>query len=288
MLRSARMNTSIFWENFLRVVAVIGLIAVLLLGAWGIIQLAFFIPTLFNGSGSPTAVQAGETLSVSAPASVTAGQPFTLNWAHTNGSGDYSYQVSYACGTGLSLAAPVPTGAFEIVPCATPFNYINASSSMPIVPVLATSTMQGSYTFTVTATKLSTGAIAVSGTAKVNATAPVSPSPTASKPATSTTKPATSYTSPSTSYVASGHTTGLYGYPDLAVRILSAQSTSGNVTVKFEVANNGTNVTPYGWSFNALLPIQGTYTYPSGPQRQLYPGDYIIYTLNYTSGSNYN
>src|SRR3989344_6076788 len=45
-----------FQENFMRVVAVIGLIAVLLLGAWGIIQLAFFIPTfLGNIGGSLTA-----------------------------------------------------------------------------------------------------------------------------------------------------------------------------------------------------------------------------------------
>src|SRR3989338_2680 len=45
-----------FREHILRVVAVIGLIAVLLLGAWGIIQLAFFIPTfLGNIGGSLTA-----------------------------------------------------------------------------------------------------------------------------------------------------------------------------------------------------------------------------------------
>ena len=43
-----------FKENLVRVVAVLGLIAVLLLGAWGIIQLAFFIPTLFSGAGNTT------------------------------------------------------------------------------------------------------------------------------------------------------------------------------------------------------------------------------------------
>src|SRR3989338_7670135 len=43
-----------FKENLVRVVAVLGLIAVLLLGAWGIIQLAFFIPTLFSGPGNVT------------------------------------------------------------------------------------------------------------------------------------------------------------------------------------------------------------------------------------------
>jgi hypothetical protein len=41
-----------FKEHGLRVVAVVGLIAVLLLGAWGIIQLAFFIPTFLANLGS--------------------------------------------------------------------------------------------------------------------------------------------------------------------------------------------------------------------------------------------
>ena len=41
-----------FQENAMRIIAVIGLIAVLLLGAWGIIQLAFFIPTFLGNIGS--------------------------------------------------------------------------------------------------------------------------------------------------------------------------------------------------------------------------------------------
>ena len=39
----------------MRVIAVIGLIAVLLLGAWGIIQLAFFIPTFLSNIGGSLA-----------------------------------------------------------------------------------------------------------------------------------------------------------------------------------------------------------------------------------------
>jgi cytoskeletal protein RodZ len=38
-------------DLFLRTVAVLGLIAILLLGAWGIIQLAFAIPTVFSNLG---------------------------------------------------------------------------------------------------------------------------------------------------------------------------------------------------------------------------------------------
>src|SRR3989344_6261855 len=57
-----------FKENLVRVVAVLGLIAVLLLGAWGIIQLAFFTPTLFSGAGNaPPAVTSTSTVSTPAP-----------------------------------------------------------------------------------------------------------------------------------------------------------------------------------------------------------------------------
>ena len=44
-----------FQENAIRIISVIGLIAVLLLGAWGIIQLAFFIPTFLGNIGGSIA-----------------------------------------------------------------------------------------------------------------------------------------------------------------------------------------------------------------------------------------
>lgn len=43
-----------FRENVVRAVAVVGLVAVLVLGAWGIIQLAFVIPNFFNNLASQT------------------------------------------------------------------------------------------------------------------------------------------------------------------------------------------------------------------------------------------
>ena len=44
-----------FQDNAIRIISVIGLIAVLLLGAWGIIQLAFFIPTFLSNIGGSIA-----------------------------------------------------------------------------------------------------------------------------------------------------------------------------------------------------------------------------------------
>ncbi|MEK7109389.1 MAG: hypothetical protein AAB919_03060 [Patescibacteria group bacterium] len=269
-----------FRENALRVVAILGLLAILLLGAWGIIQLAFFISSLFNNAGGAasnvvqTPVQ--ETLTVSLPASAAAGSSVAINWSHQGGSGAYSYALSYSCVSGLSFKAPVPTGALQPVACDTPFNYTQATENMTLTPVYS-GTSDAKTTITVKATKLSTGAVTASATG--NLTVPA----TKKAPAKTTTKAA----SPKTTYVASGRTTNLYGYSDLAVSISSAYSRGGNVTVQFVVNNIGTNVSPANWSFDAVLPINGSYTYPSGPQRALYPGDKIAYTLNF-SDYNYN
>ena len=155
-----------------------GLIAILLLGAWGIIQLAFYLPTFFGSIG-----QTKETLTASAPAQSVSDKAFPLSWKHAGKDGEYSYAVSYACSPGLAFAAPVPTGAFQLVKCDTPFNYVNATSSMPIIPVLAPGVKEASTTLTVAATRLSDGTIAVKGTAKTTVSASTTPAAAPAGPA---------------------------------------------------------------------------------------------------------
>ena len=182
-----------FKENVLRVVAVVGLIAVLLLGAWGIIQLAFYIPTLLSGgSASP----AKETVSGTKPS----------------------------------------TGA------ATTSTAVNTT----VIPTKKTTPAPAKTTIS-----SNTGA----------------------------------------KYVASGRTAQLYGYPDLAVYMLSNPGSvraGSRIAMQFVVENVGTNVAPGGWAFSASLPYlpasqagNPVYTYQSGAQQALYPGDKIVYTLNY-------
>ncbi len=274
-----------FWDNVLRVIAVIGLIAVLLLGAWGIIQLAFMLPTFFHnlGGGSKATVQ--ESLTTAVPAATASGQPFNVTWRHMGGTGEFAYSVSYACATGVSVAAPTPAGSYQAAPCNTPFNYINASSSMPLVATLSDNTKSAQVTVTVAAVNLSSKQTTVSGAATTN----VGAGATAAKPAATATKPAATKSNTGSTYYPSGRTTQLSGYPDLAVSILSAQSQGGNAVVVFAVSNVGTNVSPANWTLSAQLP--SGYTYPAGPQQALYPGDRIVYTLRYSednTASNYN
>jgi hypothetical protein len=275
MLALQRMETkTTFKENLLRVVAIVGLLAILLLGAWGIIQMAFFISSLFSNAGGAvsTAVQTQvqESLTLSVPQTATPGTATTINWKLNNGTANYSYSVSYSCASGLSFKAPLPTGATQAVNCNTPFNYTQATQFMTLTPVYA-GTTDAQTTITVSATNLSTGAIVATVTGNMTVLA---------KKAAA--KPATTYRAPATTYVAANRTAALYGYPDLAVTITSAYSQNGNATIQFVIQNIGTNVSPANWSFVSTLPINGSYQYPSGPQRALYPGDKIAFTLNFS------
>lgn len=264
----------------LRAIAVLGLIAVLLLGAWGIIQLAVAIPTLFSnlGGGVSSFTQSNqkETLTVSSAATITSGQTLQVSWNHTNKDGEYSYAVSYACQNGLSVKAPLPTGTYQTIACNTPFNFVNATGGMTIEPTATGKALP--LTLTVSATKLSTGAVTAQGTATTN----VAPIVVATAPAKTTTSSNTS-----TSYYAAPVPQALYGYGDLAVSIQSVvPAQSGLTAVTFTISNLGTNRVPAGWTFNANLPINGSYMFASQPQRALNPGDKIVYTLTFSGGSN--
>lgn len=279
---------------FLRTVAVVGLIAVLLLGAWGIILLAFNLPAvvgslgtsvggLFSNSATSTSQTStnanGENIAVTAPASAVAGQPLAVSWNHTGASGQYAYTISYSCQNGVSMKAPLPTGSYQTTSCNTPFNYVNASQHMTLIP-----SGSGTITFTVSAKRLSDNTTTTSGAA----TTIISGS-TASNTSTPSSAGTGSTGTPSYTYVPATQTQALYGSPDLSVRIISTAPTyNGRTNVVFEIQNVGTNVAHSGWSFNAILPTSPTYTYTSPAQQALYPGDKIVYTLGFDGYQNYN
>lgn len=97
-------------------------------------------------------------------------------------------------------------------------------------------------------------------------------------------KPAVGGAQPTAVYMAAPTRTQLYGLPDLQVTIgsiTSFSSVQGRTSVQFVVENIGTNVALSGWTFNASLPLTPAYTYQSGAQQALYPGDKIAFTLTY-------
>lgn len=275
-----------FRDTLLRTVALLGLLLVLLLGAWGIILLAFNFPTIASTVGSNIAsifTGAGystpEALSVSAPDTSVSGQPVAISWQHQNASGDYSYTVSYSCQAGLSVKAPTPAGQYQMVPCSTPFNYTGASDKITLVPSVS-GKVAVQAVFTVSAQKLSDNAITASGSTNVSIT-PIVVAPTDNR-----NQSQGNYV-PSTAPRAT-----LHGYADLAVRAVTVAPTNYSVrsrmSVQFEIINLGTNMAPAGWSFDALLPLSPAYTYTATAQQALYPGDKIVYTLTFDAPNTYN
>lgn len=278
------METSTSFKDWVfRTISVLGLIAILLIGVWGIIQITLAVPGFFAGSDKNTssditASTAGssttepEQLTPSLPASITSGQPFTLSWKHQGGSGNYGYLISYSCATGLSIYAPTSSGTSVKVPCNTAFNFTSATETVELTPTM-TGAEQVAVTVTVSANKLSDSSTATKGTATATVLPAVKTATPAKTVATKTieTKAATKPATPA-----------LYGLPNLVVYINSATlSALGRFTVQFTVVNLGTNVVPRGWMFEATLPLGQTYPYISNPQQTLYPGDKVVYTLGF-------
>ena len=264
-------------DRLLQTIAILGLIAVLLLGAWGIIQLAFNLPAIFSNVGgslsgifnrtATTTMQTREALTVSAPQTISADKPFTITWRHTGGTGQYGYTISYSCADGFSLSASLPNGTSQKVDCNTPFNFTSATQRITLTPA-STAEEPLRVTFTVSAVRLSNKQVAVSGSASTTVEA---------KKVAATSKT-------NTTYYASGRTSLMYGSPDLAVYFNSVNSLSsayGRTAVVFTIQNVGTNVAYAGWTFDAHLPTNGGYLYQSPIQQPLYPGDRIVYTLTF-------
>ena len=276
-------------EVFLRTIAIVGLIAVLVLGAWGIILLAFNLPTVFSNVGSyingafTNDNDNSSSLTVTAPQTVTSGTTFQVSWERDNAN-DYSYTLSYQCETGITLKAPRANGSYENVNCGAPFNFVGAGANMRLVATNTSTSNSRTAFITVTAID-SNGNEVDASTATVDVTRATAAQPTTpSTPSNNN----TSYT-----YVpAATQAVQLYGSADLSTRIISVTPTQNyygqynnqtrRYTMQFEIANVGTNVAQSGWNFNALIPwTPNTYTFTSQAQQTLYPGDKIVYTLGF-------
>lgn len=286
------------WEKAGRVIATIGLIVLLILGAWGIIILAFSAPEFLDNLGArvggffgsdpsadseqatSTPTTLPETLIASAAtSSVVSGGSIALSWRSENTAGPRGYLLSYACQQGLSLEAPTASGQWRTVPCNTGFNYTNATVGTTLRANLSGATPRPA-TITVSAVSLASGTTTARETVSVMVTPRTvakPASPTAAKPKPAAKKPAvnsyTSYTSYRSNSVG----------PDLMVRIESA----GPGWVRFNIQNVGTKTVPAGWQFTAQIPYDQhqPYQYASPPQMALTPGSGVVSTLTWNAAA---
>lgn len=306
-------------DGIIRVFAVLGFVAVLAGGMWGSVKIAEVVPGAFSSlaaafvSLTSVFVPANQTLPLSAPATIAAGEPFTLSWTNANKNAKGSYTFRYDCAENLYFTSPSPSGQDANVYCNVPFNFLNANNSITLTPFTAAT---AGVPVTIYIDFTPNGATRASVTGK--ATLTVEPAATTTAPAATQTPsaPATPTTHTATP-TAGTETTNTYllngpsaqpsnpnGYVDLKATIIGvgvvdknsgaffasstpslqevANSGQYRIAVRFAIENVGTKTSPQ-FTFNAVLPTLPSHIFTSQTQRELAPGDRIEYTLGFDS-----
>ncbi len=279
-----------FQDAFIKALAAVGLLAILVGGLWAITSLVKSINRGSDGASSfwqsitsrPAEPQ-NFTISVS-PAGVTSGERVMLSWPTVSGTGA-TYSFSYTCASDVRLEAGGST-----LPCDVNNTVYPENGSITLTPRYSGSaTVSVPVKMTVTTTNPErtyngTGTITVNPT---KVTVPSSGGPVKGGNATGGRVVRV--------YPDGQYPTRLHGKADLVVRIIdtgtldkdtnrftSSTSFIGNerTAVKFEIVNIGTNATGV-WSFNAVFKQFGVNVWGSDMQPSLNPGDKIEYVLGF-------
>jgi hypothetical protein len=312
-------GTSRISNTVVRVLAIFGFVAVIVIGMWGAVTLARGVPGAFSNlaaafvSLTSVFVPAGETITVSAPSlTVQAGTPITLSWTHEKQNAQGSYTFRYDCVDGAYFASPTASGQDATVYCNVPFNFLNSHDSVTLTP-FSTKNRFTDVTVYIDFTPNGSSAATVTGKTTLTiendnfATSPGTTTPTTpSQPATPPTHTLTPGQTTSQTYPLSGGipVSNPNGSVDLTAKILevgvvdkstgqfissstpsrSATANSGQyrLAVRFVIENDGTKTSPQ-FDFNAVLPTLPLYIFSSPMQQALAPGDRIEFTLGFDS-----
>lgn len=289
-----------------RVLAIVGFIAIILIGVWGSLSLARGVPGAFSSlaaaivSLTSVFVPANETLTVSPPAgAVASGETFVLTFAHERKSAEGSYSFRFSCADGVSFSGADASGTTEKVACETSFRFLNANNSIVLTPVSTTSrfidvpvvidfTPEGAGAPTVSGSTI----VTIENSAITGSPATTRPDAVPRTPGKETTtidiiSPGVSPSDPNGVADLSARFIEL-GVVDKDTGVFTASSTPSKsaigkrVATRFAVENLGTKTSPQ-WTFNAVLPTFPSHIYSSPVQQALAPGDRIEFTLGFDS-----
>jgi hypothetical protein len=298
-------------SKIMRALAIIGLVSILAIIAWLIVQGFRLAPnsgekmgaavssltSFFRGGPEESLTLATDTKTMNV------GAPTELRFVYTGGQTPTSYQFSYTCSEGVHMSVQTSSGVRELA-CATPLSFEDARATITFVSTksryadvelavttgalkdtISVTVVNPSLTLSATATSTATSTTATTSTKTVKKTTPT-PSTTAKPVRTPATRPV--------------QTPVVVRTPaDLAVNILETgllvrvhgQNTLVSVSpvpsnktaaVTFTVANRG-GTPSSAWAFVANLPIEGDtdYRYVSPAQPSLAPGAEIEFTLGF-------
>mgnify|MGYP001579667849 FL=1 len=304
-----------------KALAVIGFLAILVVGMWGGASIATNVPATLKSiaaaivSMTSIFVPASETITVTASDyAPTSGSPVTVSYTHDSRSVVGSYVFRYSCANGLVVTS-VQNGAEEQIYCNVPFHFIPTGTALTVTPVsktdkfvdleifidfvpngASTPTVTGTTVITVENTELTGSSGTLGGGTVPTPTTPTTPTPTTPKPTQPTAGTPTTVITPISTIPGSNPN----GTVDLAGRIIevgivdnatgafTASSTptrtpqGGRVAVRFAIENIGTKTSPT-FVFNAVLPTFPGHVYSSPNQIALNPGDRIEYTIGFDS-----
>jgi hypothetical protein len=301
-----------------RVLAIIGFVALIIIGMYGSVRVAQSVPGAFSKMAAAIVsitsifVPANETITLSLPTyTVQHDTPVTVAFDHQNKKVNGTYTFRYSCIDGVLVTTIAGDGTTSTIGCNQPYPFAPFNNSVTVTPLsektrfadieifvgftpegTGTATVIGSTVMTIENAKLSTSALTPGGTTETPVVTPT-PTPTPAP----TPKPTPKPTPPprTTIVVPQGRMSDPNGYTDLIARIIevgvidstgafTASSTpnrTSRVAVRFAVENIGTKTAAKEFTFSAVLPTYPPYTYFSPTQIILGPGDRIEYTIGF-------
>lgn len=296
-------------EALTKVLAILGFLAIVILGVWLAVKIVSIIPSAFSSLASIADVvynySPNQKLEVATDESViNGGESFTIAWTDMRKEGIYAF--SYECADGVSVDIR-QNGEIKSVACNTPTELGNVTSLEVRIASEKSRFVDVPYTITFT-DKNSTeaSADARSTVTIVNASIPAAgiaieeepketprtsaPAPTPTKTKTPTYVAGTPTTV--TKYVYVTPVSDPKGKIDLQVTFLGVGTLSGKTftpkssidsddqgALQFEVKNIGTK-TSEDWSYEAQLPSDITYKSPD--QKALKPNERAVITLGFS------
>ncbi len=279
----------------MRTFAIIGIIAVIALIAWLVVQGTRAVPE--TGSRISAAVtfvtsifrsEAEESLAFSlTQQTVPSGEAFVITFTHANAEEDpeSSYLFSYACTDAATLSVEGEDG-WTVLPCDTDVEL--SATSLEVIP--ETTVRSTPISMSIRSGGLSDTAVLTVLNEEIPATTPVAPAPVTPGVTTpATPAPAPIVTQPTLPVAPA----------DLAVRIeetgvlvpvegvktffpISPLPADRDAAVRFTVTNRG-GVDSGAWAFVAILPVEGdtSFRYVSPAQASLRAGMQVEFTLGF-------
>ena len=295
-----------FAETAVRILAVFGFVAIILIGLWGSVSVAKVIPGTFASLASAIVsltsvfVPANNAITISVPSlTVNDGEAFALSWTHES-TQNGSYKFRYDCVPGVSFTSPTRTGSEAAIFCNTPFNFLNATDSITVTAFSEENQLTDVGVHIDFIPEGSTqAAVTGSVTLTVNNNEEQTTTPNTPNTNTGTRNPGTETSS--TFPISGGQTaSNPNGFVDLTVAVIAVgvvdkdtgtftasstptrDSSQYRVAARFAVTNIGTKTSDQ-WNFNAVLPTFPSHIFTSPNQQALGPGDRIEFTIGFDS-----